>query len=385
MAEKPKLLKDLFGPAMVHRTAAALAAVDEGFDVEGFTAMALDGFEELELTPRCRHVAAAMAEFLPQDRERAIELVVESLGPELENCDPGDAAPKGDPMVDDNPIAGFFYLPHSYFVAAVGGDHFDAVMRANYEITKRATAEFSIRTPLRDHTDATLRVLEEWTADDNVHVRRLVSEGTRPRLPWSFRLEVFQDDPAPVIALLERLKDDPVEYVRRSVANNLNDIAKDHPEVVVATARRWWADGDAARRRLVRHGLRTLIKAGDPDALDVLGFGPNSPARLAAATITPAVVDIGGKVRIEATIENPGTEGCGALVDLRVHFVKADGSTRAKVFKGAELILAAGASKLVGKTVSVAQHTTRKHYPGEHAVEVMINGRPQTAGSFILA
>ncbi len=377
-------LKNMFGAEMVHRAAATIAAVHDEFDVEAFTAAALDGFEDLELTPRCRQIADAMAAFLPEDRERAIDIIVQSLGPELENCDPADAPPSGDPSIDDNPMSGFVYMPHGYFLAEHGGDHFEAVMRANYEITKRATSEFSIRTPLRDHTDATLSILEMWARDDNVHVRRCVSEGTRPRLPWSFRLKAFQDDPTPVIALLELLKDDPVEYVRRSVANNLNDIAKDHPAVVVEVATRWLVDADDNRRRLVRHALRTLVKAGDPGALDVLGYGAGSPARVGTVSIEPATVEIGDKVEIEVAIDNPSERSCGVLVDVRLHFVRANGTTSPKVFKGAELKLEAGASALVRKTVSVAQHTTRKHYPGEHAVEVIINGRSQRVGAFTI-
>lgn len=389
-------LKNHFGPEMVHRAAASLVAAFPAFDAHGFARRALDGFEELELTPRARQIAAAMAEFLPADRARAVEILIASLGPELENCDPADAvAPDDDSGGEANPMAGFFYMPHGYFLAdhaggeggavAGGGELFELILRANYEITKRFTSEFSIRTPLRDHPEPTLAVLRTWATDPNVHVRRLVSEGTRTRLPWSFRLPEFQRDPAPVVELLELLKDDPVEYVRRSVANNLNDIAKDHPEVVVETARRWWADGDVNRRRLVRHALRTLIKAGDPDALDVLGYGANSPARVADVSIEPESVEIGGKVRVEVTVENPSDSAAGALVDLRVHFVKANGSTGAKVFKGAELNVAAGESGTVRKTISVAQHTTRTHYPGQHVVEALVNGNPVPLGSFTIA
>jgi 3-methyladenine DNA glycosylase AlkC len=379
------LLKNMFGPEMVHRAAGTIGAVFDGFDVDGFTSTALDGFEELELTPRCKQIADSMAMYLPDDRGRAIEILVASLGAELENCDPADASPSVDPLVVNNPMSGFFYMPHGYFLADHGHGHFDAVMRANYEITKRATSEFSIRTPLRDDTDATLAVLETWVTDGNVHVRRCVSEGTRPRLPWSFRLKAFQNDPTPVLALLEQLKDDPVEYVRRSVANNLNDIAKDHPAVVVDVAKRWWTDGDKNRRRLVRHGLRTLIKAGDLGALDVLGYGPTSPAKIGDVTIEPATVRIGEKVKLECVILNPSELRCGALVDLRVHFVKANGTTSPKVFKGAELTLDAGDSAIVRKTISVAQHTTRKHYVGEHPVDVLINGTAHRVGSFIIA
>lgn len=377
-------LKNMFGPEMVHRAARSISAVHDGFDSAGFTDMALDGFDDLELTPRCQHIADAMAAFLPDDRERAINILIESLGPELENRDPSEGSSFENAIIDVNPMSGFFYVPHGYFLADHGGDHFDVVMRANYEITKRATSEFSIRTPLRDNTVETLRVLHGWAHDENVHVRRLVSEGTRPRLPWSFRLKSFQEDPAPVLELLEILKDDPCEYVRRSVANNLNDIAKDHPEVVVDVARRWWVDADDNRRRLVRHGLRTLIKNGDADALDVIGYGASSPARVADVSIEPPVVAIGEKVKIEIAVHNPSKRTCGALVDLRVHFVKANGSTSPKVFKGSELQLDPDATATVRKTISVAQHSTRTHYPGAHEIEVMINGTAQRVGSFSL-
>ena len=379
-----ELLKDKFGPEMAHRAARSLASVHDGFDVDGFTAMALDGFEELELTPRCRQITAAMAVYLPQDRGEAIDVLVASLGPELENCDPDDAAPTGDPEIDDNVMAGFFYLPHSYFLANHGEGHFERVIRANYEITKRATSEFSIRTPLRDQTEATLAHLHRWVHDDNVHVRRCASEGTRPRLPWSFRLKHFQQDPTPVLELLEFLKDDPVEYVRRSVANNLNDIAKDNPEVVCEVAARWWADGDQTRRRLIRHALRSLIKAGDLAALDILGYSANSPVRVGEISIEPTEVNIGERVKMEVKIENPSKHPAAALVDLVVHFVKANGSTSPKVFKGGEFELAPGESGTVRKTISLAQHSTRKHYPGEHIVEIVINGRKQVGGSFTL-
>ena len=380
-----ELLKDLFGHQMVHRAASDLRGVHPPFDVVGFTKQALDGYDELELTPRCRQIAAAMAEFLPADRGQAIDIIVASLGPELENCDPADAAPTGDPEIDDNSMSGFYYMPHGYFIADHGKGEFDRVMVANYEITKRATSEFSIRTPLRDEPERTLKELATWALDENVHVRRCVSEGTRPRLPWSFRLKNFQQDPAPVIALLEILKDDPVEYVRRSVANNLNDIAKDHPDVVVEVARRWWADGDHNRRRLVRHALRTLIKDANPDALDVLGYGPNSAASVAAVSIEPTAANIGDKVKIEVEIHNPSAMPAGALVDLRIHFVKANGSTSPKVFKGGELQVAPGETDIVRKSISVAQHSTRTHYPGEHQVEIVINGATHPAGSFTLA
>lgn len=376
-------LKNNFGPDVATRIADAVGRVHPTFDHENFLAQSLDGFDALELTPRAHQIADAMAAHLPEDRAEALDLVVATLGPELENCDPDDAQPRqGDDA--DNPMAGFFYMPHGYFVADHCGHEFEASMRANYEITKRFTSEFSIRTCLTLHTDPALKMLHQWATDPNVHVRRLVSEGTRPRLPWAGRLKHFQTDPAPVLELLELLKDDPVEYVRRSVANNLNDIAKDHPDLVVATAKRWWADGDTNRQRLVRHALRTLIKQGDPGALDVLGYGQSSPAAVSTVSVTPESVAIGGKVRVVVELTNPSDTTCGALVDLRVHFVKADGSTSPKVFKGGELSIEPGEVATIRKTISVAQHSTRKHYPGVHTIDAIINGSTHPLGRFEL-
>ena len=362
-------LKNQFGPDVPAWIAAQLVAVDPSFDQAGFVARCLDGFEDLELTPRARHISDALAEFLPDDRGQALQLLIDSL--HEENAED-----------DLTGMEGFRHLPHVFFVADHGLDHFETAMEAQYELTKRFTAEFSIRSYLEHHPEATLARLHEWALDPNVHVRRLVSEGTRPRLPWAPRLRAFQEDPTPVLELLELLKDDPEEYVRRSVANNLNDIAKDHPELVDEVARRWWSDGDETRRKLIRHGLRTLVKHGDPAALEILGYTADSPLRVGLVLIDPGRVPIGGKIRIEVTLTNPGDAPAAGLVDLRIHFVKASGSTGPKVFKGAEVIIGPGDEATVRKTVSIAQQSTRTHHPGTHRVEILLNGVAHQGGSF---
>ncbi len=364
-------LKNSFGPDVPRRLADMIGAADSGFDKAGFVGKCLDGFESMELTARARHISEALADHLPSNRARALAIIVESLGPEIEEA-------------ELTGFDSFLYLPFVFFVADHGIDHFEEAMHAQYELTKRFTAEFSIRAFLERYPDATLDRLHRWTTDDNVHVRRLVSEGSRPRLPWAPRLRSFQADPSPVIELLETLRDDPAEYVRRSVANSLNDIAKDHPDVVVDIADRWWDGASADRKRLVRHGLRTLIKQGHPGALAVLGYGPDSPVRVEAVRVLPSAVRIGGSVRIEVDLENPSSVEAGALVDLIVHFVKANGSTSAKVFKGAEVNLVAGAGTTVSKSVSLRQHSTRTHHPGRHEVEIQLNGTVLPGAGFEL-
>lgn len=360
-------LRNSFGPDVPRRIAAMITSVHPTFPAASFLRDALDGYDALELTPRARQIATALGRHLPAEREVAIDILVASLGPSTERL---------------QGMASFLYLPHTLFVAEHGLDCFEASMRAQYELTQRFTAEFSIRAFVERHPAATLERLREWAMDANVHVRRLVSEGTRPRLPWAGRLRRFQEDPAPVLELLELLRDDPEEYVRRSVANNLNDIAKDHPDRVVEVCARWLDDAPADRRRLVKHALRTLIKQGHGGALQVLGYAGGSPVAVTAVRITPPRPRIGERVRIEVSVRNNGRATAAALVDLRVFFVKANGASSPKVFKGSELEVAPGAGAAVRKTISLAQQTTRTHYPGRHRVEVLVNGEVHDGGSF---
>jgi 3-methyladenine DNA glycosylase AlkC len=362
-------LKNSFGPEVPTYLADLLGSVVPRFPRKRFIAASVDGLDDLELMQRSRHIADVLAATLPADRGDALQILIDALRRE------------GLPQ-ELHGMVGFRYLPLVDFVAVHGLDNFELAMTLQYELTQRFTAEFCIRPYIEVHRDATLDRLREWTADPSEHVRRLVSEGTRPRLPWAPRLREFMADPAPVVELLELLKDDPSEYVRRSVANNINDIAKDHPDVAVAIARRWWRRASPERKRLVKHGLRTLIKQGDSDALAVIGFGADTPLQISRSACIPTAVAIGESTRVEVDLHNPTGEIRVALVDIVVHFVKANGSTSPKVFKGAEIEVAPGATTTVRKSVSLRVHSTRTPYVGEHRVDVLINGATVPVGSF---
>ena len=362
-------LKNYYGPEVPARIARMIKEVHRDFDEDAFLTDALDGYQALELTPRAWQIAHALGRHLPQDYERAIEILIASLGPKLEAAE----------------LTGmdvFVYLPHVFFVAEFGVDHFDVSMRAQYELTQRFTAEYSIRIFLERYPQRTLARLREWALDSNVHVRRLVSEGTRPRLPWAPRLRAFQDDPRPVLELLDLLKDDPELLVRRSVANNLNDIGKDNPAALVETCRRWMRDATPERSWLVRHALRSAVKRGEPEALEILGFVPATGVRVREIHIAPPVVSIGESVTFSVELANEGSTTKQLLVELRVHFVKANGRPSPKVFALKELGLQPSGSARLTKTISLAQHTTRTHYPGQHRVEVVVNGRASGAAVF---
>ena len=368
MAER---MRDSFGPEVVSWVAEQLAGVVPGFGREAFVADCLRGFDDLELMDRGRRIADVMGDHLPADPHVAIPIVTASLGP----VEPGLTG-----------MAPFRYLPHVQFVATRGLGAFEESMTAQYELTKRFTAEFSIRAFLVEHRDATLERLHLWATDPDPHVRRLVSEGTRPRLPWAARLREFVADPAPVVALLELLKDDDSAYVRRSVANNLNDISKDHPDLAVDIAHRWWVHGDDQRRALVRHGLRSLVKGGDPAALEVLGHARTDHVEVLEAAIEPTEPRIGENVRITVTLADVRTSGPEerTALDLVVHFVKATGRTAPRVFKGGVRDLPAAGTATYARTISVAQQSTRTHHPGVHRVEAQVNGRRMPIGEFTL-
>jgi 3-methyladenine DNA glycosylase AlkC len=255
-------------------------------------------------------------------------------------------------------------------------------MEALRELTRRFTSEYGIRPFLERHPERTLDRLRTWARDPDVHVRRLVSEGTRPRLPWSARLRAFQEDPTPGLALLELLRDDPERYVQRSVANHLNDVGKDHPALLVETCRRWSVDAPPSRRWIVGHALRSLVKKGDRAALGLLGFGKAVPFRLERVRIAPRRVRIGGRLSFSLVLVNGSRRPASLLVDYAVHFVKASGETRPRVFKLRRVALPAGGRTDLAGAVSFAPMTTRRHHPGRHRIDLLVNGVARPLGTF---
>ena len=364
-------LKNHFGLDVPERLAGQIAQVWPEFHRRGFLRRCRAGYEALELMPRGQQIAAALAEFLPDDYPQAIAVLLQTLGPPLEKT-------------SDNGMAPFFYLPHTMFVAQQGLEHFEESMQAQYELTQRFTAEYCIRPYLVHHTDRTLAQLREWTSAESVHVRRLVSEGTRPRLPWAARLKMFQQDPRPVLPLLETLKDDSELYVRRSVANHLNDIGKDHPDLLCELMDDWRKNASPEREWIIRHALRSLIKQGYAAAFAVLGHGTESAVRLVEVGCEPAAVRVGQTLTARVLLENRSRDIVAAIVDLRVYFRKANGSLSPKTFKLKTVEIPARESLELTKAISFRPMTTRVHYPGTHHMAVLINGQEHTPLPFEL-
>ena len=199
-----------------------------------------------------------------------------------------------------------------------------------------------------------------------------MSEGIRPRLPWAPLLRTFIADPTPTIALLDLLHADESEYVRRSVANHLNDVAKDHPALAVATARRWLDVGGEPSRWVARHGLRTLVKRGDPDALALLGYGPADGVTVPGFTADPTSVSIGDPVTMSCTLV--AEQDTPVVIDYAIHHVGAAGIRAAKVFKWTTRALSARQPVTLSRRHHFREVSVRRLYPGPHRIDVQVNG-----------
>ena len=369
-------LKDqFFNPSMIAVLADHLLRCAPEFDRSAFVQLAGNGLHELELMQRSAQITRALHRHLPGDFEKAAEILLGTLHPDEQRA-------IADLKSDASGLAGFIVLPMSVFVAESGQDHFDLTIGLLKEMTKCFSAEFAIRFFLQKDLKRTLKVLSKWVLDENFHVRRLVSEGSRPRLPWAMRLPALMKDPSPLFPLLEKLKSDPELYVRRSVANSLNDIAKDHPERVIRTARSW--HGNCAETDwIVKHACRTLLKQGRRDALALFGFGPVCLKNKIRLSLAKTKIRMGGK--LEFAFKADVTKGKDRKLRLEyvIDFVKANGKTSAKVFHVSEKTRV-GDMIAFTRAHSFADLTTRKHYAGAHTLSVIVNGQKAAFAIFEL-
>ncbi|QDU10002.1 DNA alkylation repair enzyme [Gimesia aquarii] len=368
--------KNMFNKKMIAAMGIHFQRAWPDFDCAGFTKMSTKGLKNLELKERSSQITEALCTFLPRDFDKAASVILGSLADEYG----GDV----DVTVNtESGISGWGVMPMVEYVGLQGLEHFDLSMSLFKEMTKRFTSEFGIRHFLLAEPRRTLSVLKKWAKDSNYHVRRLVSEGTRPRLPWAMQLPGFIDDPTPILALLEILKDDKEEYVRRSVANNLNDIAKDHPDLVAEIAKRWMKDAEKNREKLVRHACRTLIKQGHKKTLKVLGYG-TLRAELETLDILTPSVNFGNELKFEISLRSTSTRPQNFIIDYAIHHQKANGTTTPKIFKCKTGILKPSSTLKVSRKHPLKKITTRVYYPGTHRVEIFVNGSSFGAKDFEL-
>lgn len=359
-AAAPALLKDLLGPPALETIAGAGAAASPRFDRPTFLSAASEGLDELSIMERVRHIADALHIALPGDYVAALG-ILRATAPQLTNS--------------------FQAIAITEYVARYGLDDFDTSMDALADLTRFGSAEFAIRPYLAADTPRALAIMTRWTESEDEHVRRLASEGARPRLPWASRVPALKADPTRAAPILEAMKADPSLYVRKSVANHLNDIAKDRPDWLLGRLAGWQQD-DPRTAWIVRHALRTLIKKGDPGALALIGVGHGAAATVRHFGITPATVRLGDRIAITAELVSDAAEVQPLVVDYRVHYARAGGKSAPKVFKLKALDLAAGDTTRLSISQTIRDFSTRRHHPGRHEVELIVNGQTMATAAF---
>lgn len=334
-----------------------------GLEPEEFAAAVDRRVGPLEMKDRQLVIAEELRARLGGDYETAVAKLVSSLPPE----------------------GSWALAPVARFVEEFGLDHPEVSLDAIGQITSRYTGEFAIRPYLAHHHNLTMARVREWRHSPNEHLRRLASEGIRPRLPWAGHYAPFKADPMPLIDVISPLIADPSKYVRTSVANNLNDVSKDDPARAVSVAREWLERSDAPETLwIVTKGLRTLIKRGDPGALALLGSEASDSVTIENVCITPRGIALGEAAVLEAEISNSSDVTRTVIVDYRMYFLKKNGLRQPTVFKLTKVTVGPGETVAVRKRHVFREVTTRVYYPGTQAVSVTANGAESEAVEFEL-
>ena len=372
----PEAFKNLINRRTIEQAARHLQRAWPPLDRVAFERSAGEGLEALEMKARAMQIASALDERLPAAFGQAADIVEAALAPIV----PGAARTR-----EEDGLSGWIVWSLGEFVArriAREPAELQRGLQCLHALTQRFTAEFAIRPLLRDHPDEVWPVLLRWSEDPSAAVRRLASEGSRPRLPWGLRLQASVQDPSVAFALLERLQDDPDEAVRRSVANHLNDIAKDHPDLLADWLDQHLPQASDARRALLRHASRTLIKQGHPRVMQAWGIGGRFKGD-AVFSVSPVQVRVGEEVTL--TLRSRSRSAQTLAVDYQVHHVTARGVPSPKVFKGWSVTLAPGESRTLSRRHSLKVITTRRYHSGWHAVTVQANGAPIAQDGFTIA
>lgn len=370
MADNP-LMKDGLGEVALERIINGLLRAGADFSPASFRKDALSSLHQLELKDRVRHLILVMGRHLPESFPETAK-ILGCIRDHWGETDPSDK------------LCYFAAWPIINYVAEYGLNHPDTSLDLLRYLTPLYTGEFAIRPFIETHRKQTYQQLLIWCMDPSEHVRRLASEGCRPRLPWGKQLLSYIKDPTDVIALLENLRDDPSDYVRRSVANNLNDISKDHPEIVIETCRRWLADAVPERKWIIKHATRTLVKAGHPEVFPLLGYTENPKLEITPPTLQPTTVCLGTPLQISTQITSTSEKSQHIVIDYAIHFMKANGRSSPKVFKWKNLILKPQQTLILEKNHPLKAINTRRYYPGIQRIEIMVNGKTTTDSEFSL-
>jgi 3-methyladenine DNA glycosylase AlkC len=346
-------LKNMFSADFIQGLGESIKEEHSPFDVNVFSDLVMDQeWESRELKERMRHMSYCLGKTLPDSYKKAVTILMAV----------------SDKVKSDEIQFPYIVLPD--FVEVFGLQDWETSMTALKELTKSSSSEFAIRPFLVSDRDRTLAVMKTWAEDANTHVRRLASEGSRPRLPWGMALKEFKQNPQFTLPILEALKEDPELYVRRSVANHLNDISKDHKDVALSIANKW-SGCSSETDWVVKHAMRGLLKKGDIAAMRLFGFSDPVSAHVSEIAVSTPVCTIGDKVELSCTVTYQ--ESLKSRLEYAVDYVKQNGSVSRKVFMISEKEQPVGIQN-VTKILDFSNKTTRRHYPGPHLITLLVNG-----------
>lgn len=324
----------------------------------------------LELKARVHFVAEKLNQFLPKEMEKTIPFLVGAIKQ-------NDADKIG--------LSGFALWPLTHYISLYGLGHFELSLNALKEMTKHFTSEFAVRPFIIKDQKGVLKYFKIWVNDENEHVRRWISEGPRPLLPWAIKLNDFVESPEITWRLLEKLKNDPSAYVRKSVANHINDHSKNHPEFVIEKLSEWKNSKKITKETdwIIKHATRTLIKKGHKKAFKLHGIFDTKIKVINQKILTPKL-KLGGSLVVFVEIKNETNKSANLILDHEIHFLKANGRHTIKIFKGKKIILAPKEKKGLEFSIPLKLVTTRVYYPGKHFWNIKINGESFPPKSFLL-
>ena len=345
-------LKNNFNAILIERYGLEISHHYDGFQLEKFQSSVInEDWEARELKDRMRHLTKCIYEHLNLPYQKAISVIIKT-------------APK---------FGGFEAMTFPDIAEVYGLQDESVSLNALKELTKYSSSEFAIRPFIIQNQKSVMQTMLKWSKDSNEHVRRLSSEGCRPRLPWAMALPEFKKSPKSILPILENLIHDKSLYVRKSVANNLNDITKDNPTIALNFAKKWYGSSDHANW-IIKHGLRTLLKKGDKTALDILGFNESPDLRLTNFSLSETVVKIGSFINFAFDISHLHKKAVFLKVGFVVSYVKKGGKVSDKIFHITEKSFEPNESYSFKKKLSFIDLSTRKHQPGTHKISITING-----------
>jgi 3-methyladenine DNA glycosylase AlkC len=355
-------LKNAYNTEFIDKLGTALLNVDYNFDQSKFESLVFNSkWKGLELKERMSHITECIHESLPYNLEKQIDILSKVVNQ------------------FDNFTA--FIFPN--FVEIYCINNFDLALRTLKEFTKYSTSEFAIRPFILQNQEKSMAFLLACARDENFHVRRWASEGCRPLLPWSFKLVDFVKDPTPILTILELLKDDSEDYVYRSVANNLNDISKSHPDLVINICQRWMRNPTDNSFWVVKHALRTLLKKGNSEALKLIGIDQDNQLEILELKTTDKLINFGGSTRLIIELKN-NKKSNTFRIEYIIDYLKSNGKHSPKVFQVKECEIKKNATIKIDKKLDFKELTTRKHYKGEHFISLKVNGVESEKISFTL-